>query len=176
AFAIRDARSGRVLAAAFVLRDLTERRRVEEHLRQAQRMEAIGRVAGGVAHEINNMMTVILGFCTFLTKSLEEGDPRHQDVAQIARAADRAAEVSRQLLAFSRRQLLQPKVLELNTVLLDLESVLRRLMGEDRDLVLRLAPQLGWVRTDRTQLEQVILNLALNARDAMPHGGRLAIE
>jgi two-component system cell cycle sensor histidine kinase/response regulator CckA len=176
AFGIRDAQTGRVLAGAFVVRDLTERKRVEEHLRQAQRMEAIGRLAGGVAHEVNNMMTVILGFCTFLARSLEETDERQQDVAQIARAAERSAEVSRQLLAYSRRQLLQARVLELNSVLLDMESVLRRLMGEDRDVVLRLGLDPRWIKTDRTQLEQVILNLALNARDAMPQGGRLAIE
>jgi two-component system cell cycle sensor histidine kinase/response regulator CckA len=176
AFGIRDAQTGRVLAGAFVVRDLTERKRVEEHLRQAQRMEAIGRVAGGVAHEVNNMMTVILGFCTFLARSLDETDERQEDVSQIARAAERAAEVSRQLLAYSRRQLLQPRVLELNSVLLDMESVLRRLMGEDRDVVLRLGLEPRWIKTDRTQLEQVILNLALNARDAMPQGGRLAIE
>ncbi len=176
AFGIRDAQTGRVLAGAFVVRDLTERKRVEEHLRQAQRMEAIGRLAGGVAHEVNNMMTVILGFCTFLAKSLGDGDERQEDVAQIARAAERSAEVSRQLLAYSRRQLLQPRVLELNSVLLGMESVLRRLMGEDRDVVLRLGADPRWIKTDRTQLEQVILNLALNARDAMPQGGRLAIE
>ncbi len=176
AFGIRDAPTGRVLAGAFVLRDLTQRMRVEEHLRQAQRMEAIGRVAGGVAHEVNNMMTVILGFCTFLSRSMADEDARQEDVGQIARAADRAADVSRQLLAYSRRQLLQPQVLELNAVLLDMESVLRRLMGEDRELVFRLAPQLGWVKTDRAQFEQVIINLALNARDAMAQGGRLAFE
>ncbi len=175
AFGIRDAQSGRVLAGAFVLRDLTERRRVEEHLRQAQRMEAIGRVAGGVAHEVNNMMTVIQGFCAFLARSLEPHDPRNQDVAQIIRAAERSADVSRQLLAYSRRQLLQPRVLELNTVLLDMESVLRRLMGEDHEFVFRLAPELGWIKTDRTQLEQVIINLTLNARDAMPQGGQFTI-
>jgi two-component system, cell cycle sensor histidine kinase and response regulator CckA len=176
AFGIRDAQSGRVLAGAFVLRDLTERMRVQEHLRQAQRMEAIGRVAGGVAHEVNNMMTVILGFCTFLARSMGDDDTRQEDVGQIARAADRAADVSRQLLAYSRRQLLQPQVLELNTVLVDMESVLRRLMGEDREFVLRLASQLGWVKTDRSQFEQVIINLALNARDAMAQGGRFSIE
>ncbi len=176
AFGIRDAKTGRVLAGAFVVRDLTERKRVDEHLRQAQRMEAIGRVAGGVAHEVNNMMTVILGFCTFLAKGLEEADERLGDVAQIARAAERAAEVSRQLLAYSRRQLLQPRVLELNNVLLEMESVVRRLMGEDRHVVLRLSGLASWVKTDRTQLEQVILNLALNARDAMPQGGRFAME
>ncbi|MGH7519264.1 MAG: PAS domain S-box protein [Gemmatimonadales bacterium] len=176
AFGIRDAQTGRVLAGAFVLRDLTERMRVQEHLQQAQRMEAIGRVAGGVAHEVNNMMTVILGFCTFLARGMADDDNRQEDVGQIARAADRAADVSRQLLAYSRRQLLQPRVLELNAVLLDMESVLRRLMGEDREFVLRLASQLGWVKTDRSQFEQVIINLALNARDAMPQGGRLSIE
>jgi PAS domain S-box-containing protein len=176
AFGIRDTRTDRVLAGAFVLRDLTERMRVQEHLRQAQRMEAIGRVAGGVAHEVNNMMTVILGFCTFLSRSMTEEDSRQEDVGQIARAADRAADVSRQLLAYSRRQLLQPQVLELNAVLAEMESVLRRLMGEDREFVVRAAPQLGWVRTDRAQFEQVIINLALNARDAMPQGGRLSIE
>jgi two-component system cell cycle sensor histidine kinase/response regulator CckA len=176
AFGIRDAKTGRVLAGAFVVRDLTERKRVDEHLRQAQRMEAIGRVAGGVAHEVNNMMTVILGFCTFLAKSLEDADARHKDVAQIARAAERAAEVSRQLLAYSRRQLLQPRVLELNNVVMEMESVLRRLMGEDREVVLRLGVEPSWIKTDRTQLEQVILNLALNARDAMPQGGRFAME
>jgi len=176
AFGIRDAKTGRVLAGAFVVRDLTERKRVDEHLRQAQRMEAIGRVAGGVAHEVNNMMTVILGFCTFLAKSLADADERHQDVAQIARAAERAAEVSRQLLAYSRRQLLQPRVLDLNGVLMDMESVLRRLMGEDRAVVLQLGGDASWIKTDRAQLEQVILNLALNARDAMPQGGRFSME
>jgi PAS domain S-box-containing protein len=176
AFGIYDARGERVLAAGFVFRDLTERKRVEEHLRQAQRMEAIGRVAGGVAHEVNNMMTVILGFCTFLAEGLDEADQRARDVGQIARAAERAANVSRQLLAYSRRQLLQPSVLELNGLVTDMEPMIRRLMGEDRDCRMRLAPQLAWVRADRTQLEQVILNLTLNARDAMPTGGSFSIE
>ncbi|HEX5385149.1 MAG TPA: PAS domain S-box protein [Gemmatimonadales bacterium] len=176
AFGIRDARTGRVLAAAFVVRDRTEQRRIGEHLRQAQRMEAIGRVAGGVAHEVNNMMTVILGFCTFLEHGLEAPDQRADDVAQIARAAERAAEVSRSLLAYSRRQLLQPQVLDLSAVLLDMESVLRRLMGEDRQCLFQLSPQIGLVQTDRAQLEQVLLNLALNARDAMPRGGRFSLE
>ena len=156
--------------------DITERRQAEESLRQAQRMDAVGRLAGGVAHEVNNMMTAILGFTDLLLDSAHApADPRN-DLLQIRKAAGRAAMVTSQLLAFSRRQLLRPHVLDVNRVLAELDPMLLQLLGEDKQLTTRLEPGLWPVHADRGQLEQVVINLALNARDAMPHGGRVSIE
>jgi len=156
--------------------DITDRRRLEEQLRQAQKMEAVGRLAGGVAHDFNNVLTGIKGYAEFLIRELAEGDPRRHDAEEIRRAADRAADLTRQLLVFSRKQVLQPRRLDLTVVLAEMERMLRRLIGEDIELVTRNDIDLWPVHADPGQLEQVILNLAVNARDAMPRGGRLILE
>lgn len=156
--------------------DITERKRLEEQLRQAQKMEAIGRLAGGVAHDFNNILTVIKGYSGLLMDSLGSEDPQHKDVEQIGKAAERASLLTNQLLAFSRKQVLQPAILDLNIVVMNMDKMLRRLIGEDIELVTILDPNLGKVKVDPSQMEQVIINLAINARDAMPFGGKLTIE
>ncbi|UCC81919.1 MAG: PAS domain S-box protein [Gemmatimonadota bacterium] len=156
--------------------DLVERRRLETQLRQSQKMEAIGRLAGGVAHDFNNVLTVILSNSEMLAGGLGPEDPRRQELIEIRDAAQRAATLTRQLLAFSRKQVLKPRVLSLNAVVVTLEKMLRRLIGEDIDLATELQPNLWAVEADPGQLEQIIMNLAVNARDAMPEGGRLSIE
>jgi signal transduction histidine kinase/ActR/RegA family two-component response regulator len=172
---IRDAH-GTIVAAVSTFHDVTHRRRVEQHLRQVQQMEAVGRLAGGVAHETNNQMSVVLSASAFLLKRDDLADSVRQDVESIIRAAERTATVTAQLLAFGRRQLLRPQVLDLNEVIRDFAAVLRRTLGEESVLALRTDPGIATVRADRGQIEQVLLNLALNARDAMPRGGRLTIE
>ena len=157
-------------------RDATERRSLEQQVIQAQKMEAVGRLAGGVAHDFNNILTAIGGYTDLLLADLAPDDPRREDVDEIHRAADRAAALTQQLLAFSRRQVLQPKVIDLNALVQNVEKLLRRLLGEDVILAAALAPDVGRVRADPGQIEQVIVNLAVNARDAMPGGGRLTIE
>ncbi len=159
-----------------IVRDISERRRLEEQLRQAQKMEAVGRLAGGVAHDFNNIMGVILGYAELLLSRTEPEDPRRLWLEQISQAATRATGLTRQLLAFSRRQILQPRPIDVNAALLQLEKILRRLIGEDIELVLTLAPRLEAVCVDPSQFDQVLINLAVNARDAMPGGGTLSIE
>jgi len=171
---VRDA-DGQVESLTGACVDITERRRTEERVRHAQRMEAVGQLAGGVAHEINNMMQGVLGFSELLLHALPAGDERRSDVEQIRRAAGRAAMVTGQLLAFSRRQVLRAEVLELGAVIENIEPMLRRLLGEDRQLVVSRASGIGRVKADQGQVEQVLINLALNARDAMPSGGRLTL-
>ena len=159
-----------------IAEDITDRRLLEEQLRHAQKMEAVGRLAGGVAHDFNNLLTVIKGYSELILDHLMQADPMRLQVEEIRKAADRAASLTRQLLAFSRRQVLSPKVLDLNSVISNMDRLLKRLLGEDVELHLLLAPQLARVKTDPGQLEQVIMNLAVNARDAMPEGGRVIIE
>ena len=151
-------------------------RRSEEQLRQAQKMEAVGRLAGGIAHDFNNLLTVITSYGDLLLEDLAPGDSRRDDVDQIRKAAEGAAALTRQLLAFSRQQVLEPKVVDLRAILAGTEKLLRRLIGADVHLAMPLAPDLGAVKADPGQLEQIIINLAVNARDAMPRGGRLTIE
>jgi PAS domain S-box-containing protein len=157
-------------------RDITEQRHLEEQFRQSQKMEAVGQLAGGIAHDFNNLLTAILGNTQLLLRDLPPGDAKRGDVEEIRKASERAASLTRQLLAYSRRQMLQPKVLDLNVVVAEMDKMLRRLIGEHIALVAVLASDLGHVRADPNQIEQVIVNLAVNARDAMPDGGKLTIE
>lgn len=159
-----------------IQQDVTEQRLLEDQFRQAQKMEAVGRLAGGVAHDFNNLLTVISSYSELLLADLPATDPRRADLEEIHKAAGGAAALTRQLLAFSRKQVLQPTVLDLNAVVAGADKMLRRLIGEDIDLVSVLARDLGEVRADAGQVEQVIMNLAVNARDAMPAGGKLTIE
>ena len=151
-------------------------RQKDEELRQAQKLEAIGRLAGGVAHDFNNILTAIHGYGGLLRERLPESDPRRDDLEEILKAAERAAGLTRQLLTFSRRQVISPKALALGRVIADTESMLRRLIGEDIQLVTDIAPGVGLVMADSGQMEQVLINLVVNARDAMPDGGTLRIE
>ena len=159
-----------------LVEDVTEQRSMESQFRQAQRMEAVGRLAGGVAHDFNNVLTAITGYSDLLLEDLGPDDHKRSDVGEIKAAALRAAALTRQLLAFSRKQVFESRVLDLNAVVQTLEKMLRRLIREDVKLEYSLASALGAVRADPGQIEQVILNLAVNSRDAMPSGGRLTIE
>ncbi len=165
-----------LLGAAFERRQAEEAlRRSEEQLRTAMKMEAIGRLAGGVAHDFNNVLTAILGYSELILSGLKEDDPMHAGVVEIRRAGLRAAALTRQLLAFSRRQDLQPRVINLNVIVADIERMLRRLIGEDVRLATSLDPGLGNVKADPGQIEQVLVNLVVNARDAMPSGGSITV-
>jgi PAS domain S-box-containing protein len=157
-------------------RDLTERLQLETQLRQAQKMEAVGRLAGGVAHDFNNLLTVIQGYGELLSESLSDDPENLESVGEIVKAARRATTLTRQLLAFSRRQVLETRVLDVGSVVADIEKMLVRLIGEDIEIVLVKPPAVGHVKADPGQIEQVVLNLAVNARDAMPEGGRLTLE
>ncbi|OLC04426.1 MAG: hypothetical protein AUH46_04245 [Gemmatimonadetes bacterium 13_1_40CM_70_15] len=163
-------------ARLVLAKDVTERLRLEEQLRQSQKMEAIGQLAGGIAHDFNNLLTAILGFCGLLERQVGANAQMRGDVAEIRHAAGRAAELTRKLLAFGRRQMLAPRVLDLNGLVADLDKMLRRVIGEHIELVTQLDPELAPVKADLGQLEQVILNLVVNARDAMPQGGRVTIQ
>src|SRR5213082_3343107 len=173
--AVRNA-AGRVDYYETFVRDVTDQRRLQQQVLQSQKMEAVGRLAGGIAHDFNNLLTVITSYSDLLLEDLAPGDAKRDDVEQVRKAADGAAALTRQLLAFSRQQVVEPRVVSLNTVVEGLQKILRRVIGEDIELAITLAPDLGAVRADVGQLEQVLMNLAVNARDAMPTGGRLTIE
>jgi two-component system cell cycle sensor histidine kinase/response regulator CckA len=168
--------SGHMLGVASLVQDVTERVALEERLRQSQKMEAVGRLAGGVAHDFNNLLTVIMGYSQLLTDGLPAASRLKDATAQIRSAADRAAGITRQLLAFSRKQVLSPRVIDLNDIMMNLDTMLRRLIGEDIEVLTVPGRDLGTVKADPGQIEQVIMNLALNARDAMPNGGKLTLE
>jgi PAS domain S-box-containing protein len=176
AFMLHDPRSALPVAIAWTARDVRAQREAEVNLRRAQRIESVGLLAGGIAHNFNNMLMAVLGYNQYVLRGLPEESPLRRDAEEVGRAAGRAAELTRQLLAFSQRQILREEPLALNDVVADMGRMLRPLLGADVDLLLRLDPALDRVRADRSQLEQVIMNLALNARDAMPAGGRLTIE
>lgn len=167
--------NGTVNGIVAIARDITELKRLEEQFRQAQKMEAVGRLAGGVAHDFNNLLTVINGYSQLVFNRLPATDPNRPRLAEIQKAGERAASLTRQLLAFSRKQMLQPEVVNLNTLLTELLKLLQRLIGEDIELALTTAVDLGLTKIDPAQFEQAIINLAVNARDAMPQGGRLTI-
>ncbi|MEP7049777.1 MAG: PAS domain-containing protein [Pseudomonadota bacterium] len=175
--------SGRVYALCGIATDITARKRAEaalrhseEQLLQAQKMEAIGNLAAGIAHDFNNLLSVILGYSSLLAQSMDPGDARRADVEEIERAGTRAAALTQQLLAFGRKQLLQPKLIKLSGVVAGVETMLRRLIGEDIELTVRASRDLCCVRADPSRMEQIIVNLAVNSRDAMPRGGKLIIE
>jgi two-component system cell cycle sensor histidine kinase/response regulator CckA len=159
-----------------IARDITNRIRLEAQLLQAQKMEAIGVLAGGVAHDFNNLLSVINGYAELLLESIDPNDPRAQDLEKINKAAQHAASLTSQLLAFSRKQILQPKILNLNDTVMEMSAMLRRLIGEDIELITITPPDLGLINADPAQIQQIVMNLAINARDAMPFGGKLTIE
>jgi two-component system, cell cycle sensor histidine kinase and response regulator CckA len=159
-----------------VARDVTERKRLEAQFQQAQKMESVGRLAGGVAHDFNNLLTVMTGYGEMAREALPHSDPVRGDLDELLKAAARGTDLIRQLLAFARKQIIEPRVLNFNDLILDMDRLLRRLIGEDIELITRPAPDLGLVKVDQGQIEQVIVNLAVNARDAMPSGGKLTIE
>ncbi|MGQ9699001.1 MAG: response regulator [Armatimonadota bacterium] len=167
---------GQLCEIQSVGRDVTEQVALEEQLRQAQKMEAVGRLAGGVAHDFNNLLMAMTGYADLLLRAMPQNDPHRRYVGEIQKAAQRAAALTQQLLAFSRKQILSPKILDLNTSVIDIERMLSRLIGEDVELITDLAPDLGLVKADPHQIDQVILNLVVNARDAMPEGGKLIIR
>ncbi len=171
---VRD-QAGQVIAVECIARDITERNKLEEMLRQSQKMEAMGRLAGGIAHDFNNLLTVILGYASVIAKRLPDGDPTRKTVGEIQRAGQQAASLTGQLLAYSRKQATQPRVLDLAELIGDMNDMLDRLIGEDISLAV-IHDDACLVKADAGQLTQVVMNLVINARDAMPHGGKLTVE
>jgi PAS domain S-box-containing protein len=158
------------------VRDITEQKQLEAQLAQAQRMEGVGRLASGVAHDFNNLLTVIGGYANLALEQLAPADPLYDDLHEIRTVVERAARLTHQLLAFARQQAIEPQILNLNSQILDLGKLLRRLLGADIELVCKLAPDLAWIKADPIQIEQLLANLVVNARDAMPKGGKVQIE
>jgi nitrogen-specific signal transduction histidine kinase len=180
---VRRGSDGTILGYQGIIRDITDHKRteremkaLEEQLRQSQKMEAIGRLAGGIAHDFNNILTIIQGYCQLSLYELKGDHPLRENIEGIKKSTDRASGLIRKILAFSRRQVMEMRVVDLNALLMDLDKLLRRIIGEDIELVTFLAEDLGRVKVDPGQIEQVILNLAINAKDAMPNGGKLTIE
>jgi PAS domain S-box-containing protein len=167
---------GRIAGVIGIARDVTEQKRLEEQFRQAQKMDAVGRLAGGIAHDFNNLLTAILGFTDLLLAAVPEDSSLRLDLDQIRKASERAVTLTSQLLAFGRKQLVQPRILDLNAVVRDFLTMLHRLISENIELVTVLAPELRPVKADRGQIEQVLLNLVVNARDALPQGGKIVLE
>ncbi|HET6931484.1 MAG TPA: PAS domain S-box protein [Candidatus Acidoferrum sp.] len=167
---------GRILGTFGISQDLTERKRLEEQLAVAQKMEAVGQLAGGVAHDFNNLLGVMIGYSELLQEGLPPDDLRLRKLQQIKKAGDRAASLTRQLLAFSRKQVIRPRVMDLNALVSDVSKMLTRLVREDIELICNLKPGLSTIKADPTQIEQIIINLVVNARDAMPDGGKIIIE
>ncbi len=174
-FPLKDG-SGAVTSVIVIIEDITERRKLEEQLRQAQKMEAVGQLAGGVAHDFNNILTAIMGHAYILQMKIGEDDPLRRDIEQILTSSTRAANLTQSLLAFSRKQIINPKPVNLNETVRQVERFLHRLIGEDITFDIKIAPEAVWVMADHGQIEQVLMNLATNARDAMPDGGLLVIE
>jgi len=168
--------AGRAMRMRGILLDMTERKRNEERMQEVMRLEAIGRLAGGIAHDLNNMLAAILGFSDLLAQTMAADDPRLDDVRQINDAAERSAELTRQLLAFARRELIQPRKLDLNAIVRYAAGMLRPVLGENVGLVLRLSPHVGAIHADPARVEQILINLVLNSRDAMPRGGQVTVE
>ena len=168
--------NGKIVGTQAALRDVTERKRIEAQYLQAQKMESVGRLAGGVAHDFNNLLTVINGYGDMLLSDMEPGNPYRESLEQIRFAGERAKELTQKLLTFSRRQLAEPQALNLNQVVAEAEKIFGRLIGEDIEFITRLDPAVGEVLADRGQLHQVLMNLAVNARDSMPRGGKLIVE
>ncbi|RJP17936.1 MAG: PAS domain S-box protein [Deltaproteobacteria bacterium] len=168
--------TGKIVNYVAVKRDITEHLRLAEQFEQSQKMESVGRLAGGVAHDFNNLLTVITGYSELLLQKMEKGSPHHRDVEEILRAGDRAAALTQQLLAFSRKQIIEPKVVRLDLLVADMQGMLTRLIGEDVALQATAGKSLGTVKVDPGQFQQILMNLAVNARDAMPGGGKIAIE
>ena len=174
-FPVRD-HAGQIVSYVAIKRDVSQEVRLKEQLLQAQKMESVGRLAGGIAHDFNNLLTAILGYAELAARRLKPEDPSRLDLSEIDKAAQRAADLTRQLLAFSRKQVLELRVIDLNRVVSNTHKMLRRLIGEDIELAVSLKERLGSVKADTGQIEQVLLNLAVNSRDAMPKGGKLTIE
>jgi two-component system cell cycle sensor histidine kinase/response regulator CckA len=172
---LRDG-AGQVKGVVHMVADVTERKRLEEQLHHSLKMEAVGRLAGGVAHDFNNLLMIINGYSQMLLSGTAAGDPARSDLEEVVKAAERAADLTKQLLAFSRRQIVQPKLLDLNSLVLDLERMLQRVIGEDIHLITKLAVNLNSIIADPGHIEQVVLNMTVNARDAMPGGGKLILE
>ena len=176
AIPVSDPETGQMTGAVVTFLDITERKHLEEQLRQSQKMEAVGRLAGGIAHDFNNLLTAMIGYSELLLGRLEVGNPMQEELEEIKKAGERAAALTRQLLAFSRKELLQPQVLDLNALVANIDKMLRRLISEDIELVTIFGPRLERVEADPAQLEQMVINLVVNARDAMPRGGKIVIE
>jgi two-component system cell cycle sensor histidine kinase/response regulator CckA len=171
-----DRPDGTPLEIRCIMRDITDRKKLEEQLLQSQKMESVGRLAGSIAHDFNNLLTAITGYTQIALMSLPADHKVREYLEQINKASERAATLTRQLLAFSRRQIIAPKVINLNEIVTNTKKMLRHLLSENINLTTSLAPDLGPVIMDPTQVEQVLINLALNARDAMPDGGKISIE